>query len=160
MNNPFRLGNAALYARDTKRLVSFYQSLFDMHLAGSSRKQADPALLAFEPGTDYYEISIVGDPRQVQMTFYAESLAALRVLWMNVRSQGIRIHGPYTEPWGVSFQFSDPEGNQIGILWPQRLKRDCSAIRVIQLESWTEADIGNWVSEQTEKPQQRPDEDG
>lgn len=160
MTNPFRLGSAALYARDAKKLASFYRSVFDMQLAAFCRKHEDQTFLAFRPETDYYEISFVGDPRQVQMTFYAESLGALQGLWRNVRSRGIRVHGPYTEGWGVSFQFGDPEGNRIEVLWPQRLKISRSAIRAIQLESWTDADIGRWQSENREDRPQQSDEAG
>ncbi|MFE5321937.1 VOC family protein [Paenibacillus sp. NPDC056579] len=113
----FRLGSAALYARDRERLITFYQTMFDMKLVGADESW-EISLLAFERNAVHYDLSVVGDPRSVQMGVYASSLAVLKELWHKVNERGIPIRGPYRGSHGVSIQFNDPEGNRIEVTWP------------------------------------------
>ncbi|AJY75365.1 VOC family protein [Paenibacillus beijingensis] len=123
MTSRFRLGSTAVYARDRKRLVAFYQTIFDMKLLASN---ADPEVsqLAFDTDGSSYDLSIVGNPNAVQIVFHAVSLLELKGLWERFKSSGIPARGVYVQREGISIRIPDPEGNQILILWPQNLHDD------------------------------------
>ncbi|MCA0757656.1 VOC family protein [Paenibacillus sp. N4] len=116
MRGHFQLGQAALYARDRKRLQVFYQTMFEMKLLAADDR-SDVSLLAFDPEAGSHDLSVVGHPNQVHMTFYTDSLASLQEHWRKVRKAGIPAAEMTVRDEGVSFRFSDPEGNRIEVMW-------------------------------------------
>jgi predicted enzyme related to lactoylglutathione lyase len=120
MASRLRLGSTAIYARDRRRLVSFYQSIFDMKLRNSDEDR-EVSKLAFEGDDGAYDLSIVGKPLAVQNVFHADSLIVMKELWEKVQSYVIPARGLYVRHEGVFFHFPDPEGNQIVVLWPHDL---------------------------------------
>jgi predicted enzyme related to lactoylglutathione lyase len=115
MGRYLRFGHAALYARDRKRLQAFYQTIFEMKmLTGDERPEISQ--LAFDPEASVHDLSVVGHPNQVQMTFYADSLVHLQSFRQKVRAAGIPAAELTVRPQGVSFHFCDPEGNRIELM--------------------------------------------
>ncbi|MDF2962768.1 MAG: hypothetical protein K0S39_4503 [Paenibacillus sp.] len=147
MTTHFRLGHAALYARDRKKLAAFYQTVFNMK-AVAADDQSEVSLLAFDSETGRHDLSIVANPRSVQMTFYADSLVRLKMLWQKIRSNHIPAWGLYMQPQGISFHFHDPEGNQIEVLWPHNLWDENGALHKPHLESLDDPSLEQWVREQ------------
>lgn len=126
MTGRLRLGSAAVYARDRKRLAAFYQSVFDMKLLVPGKEQ-EASLLAFEERGGY-DLSIVDHPLAVQTVFHADSPGAVKRLWDKVGASGYPVRGLFVQPEGISIRFPDPEGNQIMVLWPQELYEEGGSV--------------------------------
>jgi len=68
-------------------------------------------------GHKQYQLSVVSHPKEVHMTFYTRTLSDLvtfrqRLLMSNVPAGQLLLRDE-----GVSFRFSDPEGNRVEIAW-------------------------------------------
>lgn len=120
MGNCLRLGSVGLYARDRRRLASFYETTFDMQLQDSD---GDQEVSLLRMGQDPYisHLSIVSNPIAVRMVFHTGSLSEMKLLWEKVKAGGVPARGLYIQDEGISFHFPDPEGNRVTVLWPQEL---------------------------------------
>lgn len=111
-----RLGHTAIYARDKKRLQTFYQNAFDMKLLPDDAR-GEVSRLAFDPESGLCDLSVVGHPNDVQTTFYADTLEELAVLRGKLAAAGVPVAELMPGRRIVSFYFRDPEGNRIEIAW-------------------------------------------
>lgn len=122
MERQIRLSHVALYARNRKRLQSFYESVLDMKLVISDDR-AEVSGLAFDQEASVHDLSVVGHPNQVLMTFVVDSLDQMKMLWNKVRESGIPASEWREGQQGLSFYFHDPEGNRIELLWAEDAKK-------------------------------------
>lgn len=120
MASRVRLGGSGLYARDRDRLAAFYQTIFQLKLATSDEMQ-DLSELTLEWDGCVSRLSIVGKPIAVKTVFHTGSFQEAKEIWERIKTGKIPVRGLYVEREGISFEFSDPEGNQIKVLWPQDL---------------------------------------
>lgn len=115
MSLNLRIGHAAIYARDKSRLLSFYQEVFNMRLLHEVSHE-EVSRLSFN-GHNHYQLSVVSHPKEVHMTFYTKTLADLVTFRQRLMSSNIPAGQLLLRDEGVSFQFSDPEGNRIEMAW-------------------------------------------
>jgi len=115
MSLNLRIGHAAIYARNKARLLSFYQEVFNMELL-QELSYEEVSRLSFN-GHEHYQLSVVSHPKEVHMTFYTKTLADLVTFRQRLLMSSIPVGQLLLRDEGISFQFSDPEGNRIEIAW-------------------------------------------
>lgn len=116
MESKVRLGHAAIYARDMARLQSFYRDVMEMKVVQGEWRE-DVTRLIFGNEYERCDLSIVSHPKDVSMTFYAETRAYVTTFRQKLGSMGVPITELAEDERGVSFLFSDPEGNRIEMAW-------------------------------------------
>ncbi|OUS73283.1 hypothetical protein B1748_22685 [Paenibacillus sp. MY03] len=116
MERSVKLGHAAIYARDIGRLESFYRDVIGMKVLGGERR-GEIGKLGFDHANTKGDISIVGHPKDVRMTFYADARACVEHFRQKLVDRGVPASELGESEQGVSFLFSDPEGNRIEMAW-------------------------------------------
>ncbi|MDF2837709.1 MAG: hypothetical protein K0Q63_3349 [Paenibacillus sp.] len=116
MESKVRLGHAAIYARDMGRLQSFYRDVMEMKVVQGDWRE-DVTRLIFGNEDDRCDLSIVSHPKDVSMTFYAATRAYVTTFRQKLEDMGVPISELTENERGVSFLFSDPEGNRIVMAW-------------------------------------------
>jgi catechol-2,3-dioxygenase len=111
-----KLGHAAIYARDKARLQSFYRDVMGMKVMQGDGHD-DVTRLGFGEERDSCDLSIVSHPKDVRMTFLAAKRADLATFRQKLANMGVPISELAENESGVSFLFSDPEGNRIEMAW-------------------------------------------
>lgn len=118
-----QLTHMALYARDCRRLATFYAEVVGLVVSDegySERARADFVFMTADPEKHHQFVVVSGRgpdaPTTVnQVSFIVDSLAAVRAVHDRARDAGAKGIRPVSHGNALSVYFEDPEGNTVEI---------------------------------------------
>ena len=126
MASKVRLGHVGVVVKDPKRSAEFYRDLLGMEvtLEGSFSALGDFAFLSDRPQEEFQTLALATNPRTAHFAVAVPTLAALKAIYTDAQSRGVRILMALNHKVTLSFYLLDPDGNAVEVYWPTGQKID------------------------------------